>query len=129
MIEIDLKQAFKLRNQSPLNNLYSLDGPILDAPDDSRGSEASFFTAPTSLLRRESYEHSITSPTISESPAGSASIRPTGPLGSMNSIATDLRDISTDMEQESSAAGVLDVLTRASDLLLNLPELESILRP
>ncbi|RPA97742.1 hypothetical protein L873DRAFT_1770525 [Choiromyces venosus 120613-1] len=131
-IERDFKQAFYVQDQLQLNDIYGSDTGSAIVPNfletSRRESEASRFTDETCISQLEGYESPVTSPTTSESPDRPRSIRPTSPLGSVNSIATDLIDFSIDGDQDSSAASVLDVLARASDLLSNCPERESILQ-
>ncbi|KAG0125620.1 hypothetical protein HOY82DRAFT_616354 [Tuber indicum] len=123
-IERDFQLALQ---QGRLNNPDSALVPGF-LRDSRRASQISRYTDQYSLSQRDGYDSPNTSPTTPDSPRP-PSVRPTSPLGSVNSTTTDLIDFSTDADQDSSAASVLDVLARASDLLSNCPDRGSILPP
>jgi len=128
-IERDFKQALHhQQDRLSLHDLpaYSPDGtPTPEHQENSRReSAASYLTNQTSLSQGGEYQTPITSPTQGGF-ARPPSIRPTSPLGSVHSVVTDLIDLNDD----SSAESVQEVLARATDLLSNCPERDSILRP
>ncbi|CUS11762.1 unnamed protein product [Tuber aestivum] len=124
-IERDFKQALQQQSLSNLDSVL----PLGFVENSRRESQASRFTDQSSLSQREGNESPTTSPPASEYLGPPASVRPTSPMGSVNSTATDLIDFSMDMDPDSSSASVLDVLARASDLLSNCSERGSVLRP
>ena len=129
-IERDFKQALHHQDQLLINELpaYGPDGtPMPNLQGNSRRqSVASCLTDRTSPSQRGDYESPTTSPTL-DGCARPPSIRPTSPLGSVNPAATDLIDFSNDINDDGSES-VQDILARASDLLSNCPERDSILR-
>ncbi|CAZ85639.1 unnamed protein product [Tuber melanosporum] len=123
-----IERDFQLALQQ--ERLHNPDGALVSGflRDSRRASQISRYTDQYSLSQRDGYDSPNTSPTTPDSPRP-PSVRPTSPLGSVNSTTTDLIDFSTDVDQDSSAASVLDVLARASDLLSNCPDRGSILPP
>ena len=135
-IESDFNRALQPQNQPSQNDSYNPDGTLRSSSlrGSRRKSKSSFFTDRSSLFQQDSYESPATSPTTLEGP-GLANLRPTSPRGSVNTVTTDLIDL-TDGEgsitselDELDCASALDVLARASDLLSNCPERDSIPRP
>lgn len=135
-IESDFNRALQPQNQPSQNDSYNPDGTLRSSSlrGSRRKSKSSFFTDRSSLFQQDSYDSPATSPTTLEGP-GLANLRPTSPRGSVNTVTTDLIDL-TDGEgsitselDELDCASALDVLARASDLLSNCPERDSILRP